>query len=75
VPLAGLCLLSPLALAAVPELALNLLSSTPTQTSIHFHTSPGGSAARRRGRPRREADHTLPAAAAALFAALVGNYL
>jgi uncharacterized membrane protein len=37
-PLAGLSLLAPLlALAALPELALNLLSSTRTQTSIHFH--------------------------------------
>jgi uncharacterized membrane protein len=37
-PLAGLSLLAPvLALAAVPELALNLLSSAPTQSSIHFH--------------------------------------
>ncbi len=36
-PLAGLPLLSPLALAATPELALNVLSSAPTQTSIHFH--------------------------------------
>ncbi len=37
-PLAGLCLLAPLLLlAAVPQLALNLLSRTPTQTSIHFH--------------------------------------
>ncbi len=37
VPLAGLCLLSPIALAAAPELALNLLSETKTQQSIHFH--------------------------------------
>ncbi len=37
-PLGGLPLLSPLvALTALPELALNLLSSTRTQTSIHFH--------------------------------------
>jgi uncharacterized membrane protein len=37
-PLAGLPLLAPLmALTALPELALNLLSSTRTQTSIHFH--------------------------------------
>ncbi len=37
-PLAGLPLLSPLlAASALPELALNLLSSTRTQTSIHFH--------------------------------------
>ena len=37
-PLAGLPLLAPLlALSALPELALNTLSSTRTQTSIHFH--------------------------------------
>jgi uncharacterized membrane protein len=37
-PLALLPLAAPLALLpAVPELALNLLSSTRTQTSIHFH--------------------------------------
>jgi uncharacterized membrane protein len=37
-PLGLLPLLAPLVLvAAVPELALNLLSSTRTQTSIHFH--------------------------------------
>jgi uncharacterized membrane protein len=37
-PLLGLPLLAPLlALSALPELALNLLSSTHTQTSIHFH--------------------------------------
>ena len=38
VPLAGLPLLAPLAAAtALPELAANLLSSSRTQTSIHFH--------------------------------------
>lgn len=38
VPLGLLPLLAPLVLvAAVPELALNLLSATRTQTSIHFH--------------------------------------
>jgi len=37
-PLLALSLLSPLVLLiAAPELAINLLSSTPTQTSIHFH--------------------------------------
>jgi uncharacterized membrane protein len=41
-PLAGLPLLSPLvALSALPELLLNLLSSTRTQTSIHFHYTAG----------------------------------
>ena len=41
-PLGALFLLSPLVLlAAVPELAINVLSSTPTQTSIHFHYTAG----------------------------------
>jgi uncharacterized membrane protein len=41
-PLAGLCLLSPIVLiAALPELAINLLSATTTQTSIHFHYTAG----------------------------------
>jgi uncharacterized membrane protein len=38
VPLSFLFVLSPLALVAfLPEAALNQLSATPTQTSIHFH--------------------------------------
>jgi uncharacterized membrane protein len=42
VPLAGLFLAAPLVLvAAVPELALNLLSSVTTQTSIRFHYTAG----------------------------------
>jgi uncharacterized membrane protein len=41
-PLAGLCLLAPIVLiAALPELAINLLSATTTQTSIHFHYTAG----------------------------------
>jgi len=37
-PLGGLSLVAPLvAASALPELALNLLSGTRTQTSIHFH--------------------------------------
>jgi len=41
-PLAGLFLLSPLVLvAAIPDLALNLLSGTATQQSIHFHYTAG----------------------------------
>ncbi len=36
-PLAALPLLSPLVLAAAPELAVNVLADSPTQTSIHFH--------------------------------------
>ena len=41
-PLAALCLLAPLVLvAALPELAINLLSATTTQTSIRFHYTAG----------------------------------
>jgi uncharacterized membrane protein len=77
-PLAGLCLLAPLVLvAAVPELVLNALSATPTQTSIHFHYTAGlipplviaailGA--------RRLARWALPVAAVAVLATLVANY-
>jgi uncharacterized membrane protein len=77
-PLAGLSLLSPVALVALPALGLNLLSSTPTQRSIHFHYTAaeipplvaaavlGGAMARRRW--------ALPAAALVVVASLVGNY-
>lgn len=42
VPLLGLSVLAPTAaIVAAPELALNLLSSTETQTSIHFHYTAG----------------------------------
>jgi uncharacterized membrane protein len=75
-PLAGLCLLSPLALVAVPELALNLLSETKTQQSIHFHYVAGivpplvvaAIFGAKRVRP-------FPAAGVVLVAALAGNYL
>jgi uncharacterized membrane protein len=41
-PLGLVFLLAPLVLlAALPELALNVLSATPTQTSIHFHYTAG----------------------------------
>ncbi len=41
-PLGGLPLVSPLlAATALPELALNVLSDTRTQTSIHFHYTAG----------------------------------
>jgi uncharacterized membrane protein len=41
-PLAALPLLAPtVLLVALPELAINLLSSTVTQTSIHFHYTAG----------------------------------
>jgi len=79
-PLAGLFLAAPLVLvAAVPELALNLLSSTRTQTSIHFHYTAGaipglivasvlGAAALARRYP------ALPVAAAAVAVALIANW-
>ncbi|MFL5966258.1 MAG: DUF2079 domain-containing protein [Gaiellaceae bacterium] len=41
-PLAFLPLLAPLVLvAALPEIAINVLSAVPTQTSIHFHYTAG----------------------------------
>jgi uncharacterized membrane protein len=75
-PLAGLCLLSPIALAATPELALNLLASTRTQQSIHFHyvaavIPPLVTAAIFGARRLRR----LPVATIALAAALAGNYM
>jgi uncharacterized membrane protein len=82
-PLAGLSLLAPAALlVAAPELALNLLSATHTQTSIHFHYSalvlaglvPAavlGAARLARGDGARAERLAVLAAAAAL----VGNYV
>jgi len=77
-PLLGLCLLAPLVLvAALPELAINLLSSTPTQTSIHFHYTAGlipplviGAIFGAKRFPRRG----VPVAIVVVLAALVGNY-
>jgi uncharacterized membrane protein len=77
-PLAGLSLLAPVVLAAaLPELAINLLSATTTQTSIHFHYTAGlipplmiaaiFGAARFPRRP-------VALAAVVVLAALVGNY-
>jgi uncharacterized membrane protein len=81
-PLAGYWLLAPAALlVAVPELAVNLLSSAATQTSIHFHYTAGlvpglvaasvlGAARLVRARPSLAA----PVGAVAVVAALVANY-
>jgi uncharacterized membrane protein len=80
-PLALLCLLSPLALVAVPELAVNLLSATPTQTSIHFHYTAGaipglvgasvlGAAFVARRRPSL----AVPLSALVVVASLAANY-
>ena len=77
-PLAFVFLLAPLVLvAALPELAVNLLSAVTTQTSIHFHYTAGLiaplviAAVLGAARLRRWA---VPVAAAVLLAALVGNY-
>lgn len=79
-PLALLFLLAPLvALAAAPELALNQLSATSTQTSVHFHYTAGaiapliaasvlGAAALARRYP------AFPVAIAAVAVALVANW-
>jgi uncharacterized membrane protein len=78
-PLAGLCLLSPIALAAMPELALNLLSSTRTQQSVHFHyvagIIPPLVAAAIFGAQRLRGRRPLPVATIALAAAIAGNYV
>ena len=70
--------LSPVALAAAPALLLNLLSATPTQTSIHFHYTaaeiPPLIAAAVLGGARLRDRLPLPVATVALVAALVGNY-
>jgi uncharacterized membrane protein len=76
-PLAFVCLLAPLVLiAALPELAINLLSAVPTQTSIHFHYTAGLIAplvaaavlgARRLGRPGLVTTSLV-------VVAIVGNY-
>jgi Predicted membrane protein len=77
-PLAGLCLLSPIALAALPELAVNLLSSAPTQTSIHFHYTaaeiPPLVIAAVFGAARVGPRWRIPVATIVLLSALVGNY-
>jgi uncharacterized membrane protein len=81
-PLAGFCLLAPAALlVAVPELAVNLLSSTRTQTSIHFHYTaglvPGLVAASVLGAARLASTRpslATPLGVVAVVAALVANY-
>jgi uncharacterized membrane protein len=81
-PLAGFCLLAPAALlVAVPELAVNLLSSTRTQTSIHFHYTaglvPGLVAASVLGAARivsKRPSLATPLGAVAVVAALAANY-
>jgi uncharacterized membrane protein len=77
-PLAALSLLAPLVLvAALPELAINLLSAATTQTSIHFHYTAGlipplviaavfGA--------KRLSRWVVPVATGVVLAALIGNY-
>jgi uncharacterized membrane protein len=81
-PLGGLFLLAPLAAAAaLPELAINLLSATPPQHSIHFHYTAGeipplvvatvlGAARLARRWPRAVA----PIAVAVVALSLLANY-
>ncbi len=78
VPLGGLPLLAPLmAATALPELALNLLADTRTQTSIHFHYTagaiPGLMAGAVLGAARVQ--RRLPRSAPALGRGLVGLVL
>jgi uncharacterized membrane protein len=77
-PLGLLVVLAPLALvAALPELAVNLLSAASTQTSIRFHYTAGlipvlvaaAVFGAKRLAPR------VPVATLALVAAVAGNYL
>ncbi len=81
-PLALLFAVAPLALvAAIPELGINLLSATNTQTSIHHHYTAGlipplivasvlGAGRLARGDPRR----SFTIAAVAVAVALAANY-
>jgi uncharacterized membrane protein len=81
-PLGGLFLLAPLAAAAaLPELAINLLSATPPQRSIHFHYTAGeipplvvasvlGTARLTRRRPGA----ALPVATALVALVLLANF-
>jgi uncharacterized membrane protein len=77
-PLAGLCLLSPVVLVALPELAINLLSSSPTQSSIHFHYTaaeiPALIIAAVFGAARIAPRWRIPVAAVVVLTALAGNY-
>ena len=79
-PLAGLCLLAPIALAASTRRSrLNLLSAVPAQSSIHFHYTaaviPPLVAAAVLGGARVRARVGAPVASIALGCALIGNYL
>jgi len=77
-PLAALCLLAPVVLiAALPELAINLLSATTTQTSIRFHYTAGLIPPLMIGAvlgAKRLLRWAVPVAAIVVLAALAGNY-
>ncbi|MDQ5820966.1 MAG: DUF2079 domain-containing protein [Actinomycetota bacterium] len=81
-PLAGLFLLAPVAAAAaLPELAINLLSATGTQRSIHFHYTAGVipplvvASVLGAGRLVRRRPHAaVPVAMAMVVFALAANY-
>ena len=77
-PLAGLCLLSPIALAALPEIVINVLSSAPTQRSIHFHYTaaeiPPLVIAAVLGAARVAPRWRIPVATVVVLTALAGNY-
>lgn len=81
-PLAGLFVLAPLAaVAALPELALNLLSATGPQRSIHFHYTAGEipplvvASVLGAGRiARRRPGSAVPIATLAVIVALAANY-
>src|SRR5439155_24062928 len=77
-PLAALSLLAPLVLiAALPELAINLLSSPTTQTSIHFPCAAGLIPPLMIGAilgAKRLSRWTTPVAIVIVLAALAGNY-
>jgi uncharacterized membrane protein len=82
-PLAAFPLLAPaVLLVALPELAINLLSSTVTQTSIHFHYTAGvvpglvvasvlGAARSARGRPALPVPLGILAGGTALVATIL----
>jgi uncharacterized membrane protein len=81
-PLGGLVVFAPLVLiAALPELAINLLSAATTQTSIRFHYTAGlipiliGAAVFGAAQiVRRRPDAALPLATAAVVLGLTSNY-
>lgn len=83
VPLLLLPLAAPLALLpAVPEIAINLMSATRTQTSIHFHYTAAeipflfAAAALGAGRiVRARPEVAVPLATTVAAAALVSNYI